>query len=85
MLGVWSLLIPAGSLLAWVGLQNVDLRPLGYASMLVYVLMIVLIRGGVIAGICLAVAALVRRERFWPLAVAGLLANLALAARFSST
>jgi len=85
LLGVWSLLIPAGSLLAWVGLQNVDLRPLGYASMLVYVLMIVLIRGGVIAGICLAVAALVRRERFWPLAVAGLLANLAVAARFSST
>ena len=48
-------------------------------------LMIVLIRGGVIAGICLAVAALVRHERFWQLAVAGLLANLAVAAWFSST
>ena len=84
-LGVSSLLIPAGILLGWVGLQNVDLRPLGYAAMLVYVLMVVVVSAGVIAGICLAVAALVRRERFWPLAVAGLLANLAVAVRFSST
>ena len=84
-LSVASVLIPAGTALVWVGVQHADLRSLGYAAMLVYLLMIVLIRGGVIAGICLAVAALVRRERFWPLAVTGLLANLAVAMRFSST